>query len=126
MSRHHARSVVRRSTDIAVGAPQVIAHRLARMAAAGASPSSRDRIEFHRMGHEKLVAAQHSWIAMWTQAFSMQQTMWLSWMRACATPWTATSFRSSPPAWLGVWSAGLAPIQRTVNANVRRLSRPTR
>ena len=44
--------VARQATDLAVAAPQVVAHRLTRMAMAGANPSARDRREFTRMVSE--------------------------------------------------------------------------
>ena len=52
--------VARQATDLAVAAPQVVAHRLTRMAMAGANPSARDRREFTRMVSEKQTAFQQS------------------------------------------------------------------
>ena len=44
--------------DLGIAAPQVVAHRLARMAAAGTTPSARDRREFTGMVLEKQTAEQ--------------------------------------------------------------------
>lgn len=46
--------------EIMLASAQVIAHRTARMAAAGSKPSSRDRREFALMGQEKIGAATKS------------------------------------------------------------------
>jgi hypothetical protein len=46
-----------RTSEMLMASAQVIAHRCARMAVAGASPVARDRREFARMGPEKLAAA---------------------------------------------------------------------
>jgi len=43
--------------EMSMASAQVIAHRTARMAAAGPTPSARDRQEFTRMGQEKFDAA---------------------------------------------------------------------
>ena len=72
---------------------QVIAHRLARMATAGTSPSARDRAEFQRMGIEKIAAANEAWTAMATQTFlenqkfalTFMQSLWFPWMRPTPT-----------------------------------------
>ena len=51
-------------TDLAFSVPQVVAHRMARMASAGSNPSARDRDEFYLMGAEKVAAFYESWAAM--------------------------------------------------------------
>ncbi|MGH8727938.1 MAG: polyhydroxyalkanoate granule-associated phasin [Burkholderiales bacterium] len=50
--------------EIAFAAPQIIAHRTQRLAAAGHLPDARDQKEFLRMGQEKLEAFGESWLAM--------------------------------------------------------------
>jgi hypothetical protein len=46
--------------EMSIASAQVIAHRTARMAAAGPMPNARDRQEFTRMGQEKIGAATES------------------------------------------------------------------
>ena len=72
---------------IATGAPQVIATRLARMAAHGANPSASDKREMHRMVNEKTQAFGNAWMAMGAQSMRMQQAMWQSLMRSWWQPW---------------------------------------
>lgn len=99
----------RQALELSLAAPQVVAHRMARMAAASMSPtlSMRDRREFNRMGSEKLQALQESWMAIGLQAWRAQFTL--------------------PQAWFSVWmqliGAGFAPVHRKVVANARRLGR---
>ena len=50
--------------EMSTAAAQVIAHRSARMAAAGPLPDACDRREFTRMGQEKIDAATESALAM--------------------------------------------------------------
>lgn len=129
---HKATSVARQATDLAVAAPQVVAYRLARMAAAGANPSERDRKEFTRMVSEKQTAFQQSWSAMGMQSMVAGQAMMMTWMRMCWTPWSASTWNGNALAsqasqwqnamW-GVVGKGLAPVHRTAVANARRLAR---
>src|SRR5512146_2241790 len=76
-----------KTTQIAWAAPQVIAHRLARMAAAGPILTERDHKEFSLMGTEKLSAFTESWVAMWTHAFQTNITLMTSLLRAFWWPW---------------------------------------
>ncbi|MEP7329920.1 MAG: polyhydroxyalkanoate granule-associated phasin [Betaproteobacteria bacterium] len=57
--------------EMSVASAQVIAHRTARMAAAGPNPDVRDRREFARMGQEKIDAAAASSRVMAAQLFAM-------------------------------------------------------
>jgi hypothetical protein len=54
-SPHRAPLMVK-ATELALTAPQVIAHRVIRMGMASAVPSPRDRREFQRIGAEKAAA----------------------------------------------------------------------
>jgi hypothetical protein len=56
-----------RSGEMLIASMQVIQHRTQRMAAAGVSPSARDRREFGRMGREKIDAAAEAALAVATQ-----------------------------------------------------------
>ena len=135
---------------IAMGAPQVIATRVARMAAHGANPSASDRREMHRMVSEKTSAFGESWLAMGMQSMRMQQAFWQSMWQPLMRPWWLTSSargfawptfespltaatrlsRSRQKALAAtvnrgmaqMAAAGLAPVSRRVSGNVKRLA----
>ena len=46
-------SIVTQAVELAFAVPQVVAHRVTRMAIAGPTLSARDRKEFQRMGAER-------------------------------------------------------------------------
>jgi hypothetical protein len=125
------RKLTQQTLGLSLAVPQVVAHRLGRMAAAGAQPNARDRKEFKQMGAEKVAAFYESWAAMGTAALRAQQSMWLSAMRRAAlAPWSAArpvSLLPSPATLtahtLRVMSEGLAPVQRRATANAKRLGR---
>ena len=54
--KHKTKPLIAKVTELAFAAPQVVAHRVTRMAIAGPSLSERDRKEFERMGAEKTAA----------------------------------------------------------------------
>ena len=87
-----AASVARQATDLAIAAPQVVAHRLTRMALAGANPSARDRREFTRMVSEKQTAFHQSWAAMGLQSMVASQALMQAWMRMWWMPWSASTW----------------------------------
>ena len=99
------------------------------MASAGTSPSARDRAEFHRMGIEKIAAANEAWTAMATQAFLENQKLALTFMRALWFPWirpapTVRSVsRQMNRAAVGILGKGMAPVRRRAAANAKRLGR---
>jgi hypothetical protein len=121
-----------RSTELALAAPQVIAQRLSRLAAAGSTPSARDRREFQRMVAEKPLAFGQAWSAMAVEAMAAQQALALAWTRSLWMPWAfgAMTPARAGHAWtralLDVARKGLAPVHRTAVANARRLSRARR
>lgn len=117
---------------MSVAAPLVIAHRLARMAAAGPTPEARDRAEFRRMVDEKTVAFSHGWTAMAVQTMRAQQSFAQTALRSLAFPWLASpktaaallaSWRSAAA---GIVEKGMIPVHRKAVANARRLGRRTR
>ena len=118
-----------KTAELAMAAPQVVAHRMARMALSGPVLNQRDRDEFKRMSSEKTAAFQESWQAMWQQSCRAQWDIGAWVMRAMASP--ATRQRATPSAMaaqihgaaLGVMSKGLAPVHRKAVANAKRLSR---
>jgi hypothetical protein len=117
------------AAELAVAVPQIIAHRVTRMAIAGTSPSARDRKEFYRMGAEKIMAFNECWNAMALQAFRANQQLALSFMQSLWFPWASpqTSLRTASKqlgnAALGVAGKGMAPVHRRAVANAKRLGR---
>ena len=124
-----SRALNRHVVDVAFAVPQVIAHRMMRLALAGASPSARDRAEFDRMIGEKLVAFHESWFAMYWAAVRASQQLTVSMLQAMAFPWAAgVSARARgraawPKAAADILGAGLAPIRRRAVGNAKRLRR---
>ena len=77
------------AAELAMAVPQVIAHRVTRMAIAGPAPVARDRREFQRMSAEELAAFNESWNAMAQQALCANQQLAMSFMQALWLPWAA-------------------------------------
>ena len=127
-----SKSLAAQTFELGIAAPQVIVHRMARMASAGASPSARDRAEFQRMGVEKIVAAQEAWTAMAAQAFlenqkfalSFMQSLWFPWMRPAPTAKSVSKQLNRAAA--SVLGKGMAPVRRRAVANAKRLGRSKR
>jgi hypothetical protein len=96
---------------------------------AGASPSARDRKEFHRMGAEKVSAIAESWNAMAVEALLANQRLALSYMQSLWFPWLGpkssikSASRQMSNAALSVLGKGMAPIHRRAVGNARRLGR---
>jgi hypothetical protein len=123
-----SRALNRHALEVAFAAPQVIAHRVARMALAGESPSARDRAEFDRMIGEKLVAFHESWFAMYWEAVRASQQLATSTLQAMASAWVpGASSQATRAAWqkaaADILRAGLAPIRRRTVGNAKRLRR---
>jgi hypothetical protein len=127
--RRKSKSLAAQSFELGIAAPQVIAHRIARLASAGAARSAGDRSEFQRMGIEKLAAVNEAWTAMATQAFlenqkvalGFIQSLWFPWMRP--TPTVKSVSRQLNRAAEGILAKGLAPVRRRAVANAKRLGR---
>ncbi|MGZ8259341.1 MAG: polyhydroxyalkanoate granule-associated phasin [Caldimonas sp.] len=120
------------AAELAWAVPQVVAHRLARMAKAGAKPSPRDRKEFARMVAEKQAAFGESWQAMAQQALRSQQSLARALARAATSPLAPHRKAAVNPlalqlqmqqAAMAIWGKGLAPVHRRAVANAKRLSR---
>ncbi len=124
---HH--SLAKKTTELAIAVPQVVAHRVARMTLAGPTLSARDRKEFARMVEEKNAAFGESWRAMAAQAALANQALALSFFRSLLAtaqgrkPSAATSAAQLQRAALGVLGKGLAPVHRKATANAKRLAR---
>ena len=132
-TRRKATRLQAQTAQMMHAAPQVVAHRLRRMALAGPQPSERDRREFHRMGAEKLAAFGEAWQAMVWQVLKSNQQLALSMMR---TWWPlldprvvskAATLDQATQAWqaatLDILGQGLRPVHRRAVANARRLGR---
>jgi hypothetical protein len=104
----------RQAGELALAVPQVVAHRLTRMALAGPTLSARDRKEFHGMGQEKVVAFWQSWFGMGWAVLQMWQKAWLAGLMGARAP--AVDLNR-------IWSQGLAPVHRKATANAKRLAR---
>ena len=122
-------SLAWKAAELAVAVPQVVAHRVTRMALAGPKLSPRDRKEFERMVAEKNAAFAASWTAMAWQAALSQQTLAASLMTSFLA--AGRGRKASPAAsamqWqraaVGVLGKGLAPVHRKAVANARRLAK---
>jgi hypothetical protein len=68
-------SLLAKSAELAIAAPQVIAHRVTRMAIAGPTLSARDRKEFQLMVAEKMAGFGEAWSAMVLQTIRANQTV---------------------------------------------------
>ncbi|AKC88339.1 polyhydroxyalkanoate granule-associated phasin [Pseudoxanthomonas suwonensis] len=108
--------------QLGLAAPQVVAHRLGRMAAAGPVLSARDRREFLGMAMEKPVAFAQSWTAMWVETVLAQQQLALSLFTG--VPGLAWQARHAEATLDRIAARGLAPVRRKAVANARRLARP--
>jgi hypothetical protein len=122
-------NTTRQTLDLALAAPQVVAHRVTRMALAGPVPSARDRKEFQGMVTEKKLAFTESWTAMYAQALVVQQALFaVIWSQLFTPPWlprpsaahTAAQMRKSGAS---ILAKGLEPVRRKAVANAKRLAK---
>jgi hypothetical protein len=122
-------SLSAKTAELALAVPQVVAHRLLRMAHAGPHLSARDRKEFARMIAEKNSAFGESWNAMALQALQSQRT---SRRAGARRDGAAVGARQPCRASLrGAAAAcrprgdrqGAAPVHRRAVANAKRLAR---
>jgi hypothetical protein len=113
-SRRKSVRLARQTSELVLAVPQVVAHRLTRMALSGPVPSARDRREFHTMGQEKVQAFWQSWFAMgWAMTQAMQKS-WIAALQGARVPLIDTQ---------RILSQGLAPVHRRATGNARRLAR---
>ena len=126
---HKSKSLARKAAELAIAAPQVVAHRVTRLALSGPALSERDRKEFHAMGAEKAEAFSQAWNAMFAQAARSNQSLASAWLRALVSPpgkgaATATHLAAQwQGAALSVLGKGMAPVHRKAVSNARRLAR---
>ena len=115
-------------TELAMAVPQVVAHRVARMALSGSTQTARDRKEFELMGEEKVYAFIESWNAMALQAFRAYQQMAFSALQSFWNPIFGLKKPSQSPssqlshAATNILGKGMAPVHRRAVANAKRLS----
>ncbi|MGE5169701.1 MAG: polyhydroxyalkanoate granule-associated phasin [Rudaea sp.] len=122
--RNHT-SLLVKAAEIGLATPQVVAHRVTRMALAGAYPAPRDRKEFERMATEKVAALSESWNAMALEAARTYVSLAASVFRVLWLPWLggASPSPSRPnEVALGILGKGIGPIHRRAVANARRLA----
>jgi len=125
--RNPSQRLAAQTTELAWAAPQVVMHRLTRLANAGAQPSALDRREFARMGHEKVLAFYQSGMAFWTQMLRMQlqwsqSLLAMGWTMALGARPRGPTSRAAGDAAARLLAAGLAPLHVTAVANARRLN----
>jgi len=122
-------SLATKAAELAFAVPQVVAHRVTRIALSGPKPSPRDRKEFERMVAEKNAAFAESWKAMAAQAALANQALAASFFQSFLSaargkkPSAAATANQLHKAALGVVGKGLAPVHRKAVANAKRLSR---
>ena len=128
-NHRHTLKLGRHAADLAFAVPEVMTHRIGRMMQAGASPSPRDRREFHLMCSEKVAAFHESWAAMYLEMFLANQRLSLEllrsfWLGAGGTRvWSASPIAECQRYALGVMASGMTPIRRRAVANAKRLRR---
>lgn len=110
-SRNPAR-LSRQASELAIAVPQVVAHRLGRLALAGPWPNARDQREFHTMGQEKVHAFWQSWFAMGWAMMEAAQKSWIAMLQGARVPLVDVHH---------VMARGMAPVHRKATANARRL-----
>ena len=130
--RRKTKSFAAQAFELGIAAPQVIAHRMARMARASPPRSALNSAEFRRMGTEKIAAINEAWTAMVTQAILENQRFALRFMQSLWWPWMRPTFTmKGVPRQLGraaesILGKGMAPVHRRAVANARRLGRKKR
>lgn len=127
--RNASKSAATQSVELAFAVPQVVAHRMTRMALAGSSPSKADRQEFNEMVSEKQSAFSQAWIAMATETLRTNQSIATSLFGGLLFPRSGTRSsmasitKTMQNASKSIFSKGLAPIHRTAVANSKRLGK---
>jgi hypothetical protein len=121
-------SLATKLAELSLAVPQVVAHRVTRMAMAGQHPSDRDKKEFELMVEEKKLAFSQSWNAMTAQAVVANQALAMSFFKSF---WLGTRHKPSAVAVAsqiqraaaGVLNKGVEPVRRKAVANAKRLAR---
>jgi hypothetical protein len=119
--RRRPKSTTSKLVELSLAAPQVVAHRLTRMALAGPVPNARDRREFTGMVTEKQLAFAQSWLAMWGELVAQQQALGLSLLSGAFTGRRPAGRAASSLS--RIVGAGMDPVHRKAVANAKRLRR---
>ena len=127
-------SLQRKTAQLMVAAPVVVAHRAGRMIRAGSAPTASDQVELKLMVKEKTDAAIEAWIAIASSLMSASQQHLQVGVNAWMNPRTYREMASGrvPRALRTPWSRigddfaraatkGLEPVHRRVVANAKRL-----
>src|SRR5450755_2703145 len=107
-----SKSLTVKSMELALSVPQVVAHRVTRMAVAGPKLSDRDRKEFQMMVNEKRAAFAQAWRDMAMHAFRANQAFTASMLRFFFTPFSykKPSAPSAPSAAAQVQNAAIGVL----------------
>ncbi len=123
-----SRSLAAQAAELAVAVPQVVAHRMTRMALSGPKLTPRDRKEFELMLAEKKDAFADAWKAMAAQGAKSQRTLAATYFKSMLSlsrggnPGVASAAALQRAA-LDVLGKGMAPVHRKAVANAKRLGR---
>lgn len=126
MPRHHrtATRLATQAMELGLAVPEVITHRVLRMALAGSSPNASDREEFYRMSAEKVSAFYESWNGIFLAACRVNMQLFLS-APVWSTSWLGQGHRAMSAtlqrAALDIVASGVAPVHRRAVGNSKRL-----
>lgn len=128
-NRRTSVSLAVKAAQLSAAVPQVVAHRVTRMALAGTTLSPRDRKEFTQMVAEKQSAFAEAFTAMAAEGMRANQAIATSWLRSVGAgagrgrPAPAALGVQIHQAMVGVLDSGMAPIHRKAVANAKRLAK---
>ncbi|MBL8329756.1 MAG: hypothetical protein JNJ71_12965 [Rubrivivax sp.] len=129
MPRRKPKTALVKLGELGMAVPQVVAHRVTRMALAGPLLSARDRQEFEGMVLEKQQAFTQAFAAVAQETVRVQQSLTGSWLRAMslrpgkAAMQPAQASQQLATALERIAGKGLGPVHRKAVANAKRLSR---
>lgn len=123
-----SRSLAAQAAELALAVPQVVAHRMTRIALSGPKLTPRDRKEFELMLAEKKDAFGDSWKAMATQTAKSQRILAETYFKSMLSMSLGGRPSAVPAAALHraaleVLGKGMAPLHRKAVANAKRLGR---
>lgn len=118
-ARRTSRTAVKLA-ELGVAVPQVVAHRLTRMALSNPTPSARDRKEFTGMVIEKQVALFQAWLAVLAETWRWQQTFAMALLTGASAQQHHATARSAAVRMAG---GAIGPFHRKAVANAKRLAR---
>lgn len=131
-SRRAPKSIALKMTELAIAAPQVVAHRMTRMVIAGGNPTKQDRRECQKMVSEKQSAFSEAWFGMAAAGFRANQSIAAGFFGSLAkgrSPYDlpfAANLSLIQSAANAIVDGGLAPFHRKATANAKRLAKSKR